>query len=342
MEDIIINVGPLNSFASLGFHVGDGLTMFNDNFIHGKESRIIWNFNKLEQYSINMATLTAFLSVAYRLRKFSNQPQKMAIDWKPPVLAFLTDVSFFNIAQQLDLFTWDDRLIGGFNTGKTNPNTEIFIFENLSIVEKDFLEEWKKWKDENRQDLHYYISSKCERIFNPENQSYLFSQKLVDTISSTTTELALNSVMHGRESAFIGAQRSSERITVSVCDCGVGFINSLRKLNNNLDSSISHIQGILIGSIINKKDYGLLEAIQSVINYGGWVIISSFDCEICFRQSLWSKVKGLSIDEIINSKIEDILGVQVKKITIEDKEKGYWRQLYKSLRGTRITFEIPV
>lgn len=342
MEHIFINVGPLNSFASLGFHISEGLSEFNENFIRGRQTKIIWNLNKLEQYSVNMSTLTAFLSVAYRLRKFSNQPQEMVMDWKPPVLAFLTDVSFFKIAKELDLFTWDSRLIGGFQSGKTNPNTEIFLFENQTFVEKDRLNDWIKWKDSNRQDLHDYISSICENIFNPENQSFQFPQKIVDTLSSTATELALNSVMHGREPAFIGAQRTSERITVSVCDCGVGFINSLRKLNPDINSSISHIQGILIGSIINKKDFGLQEAIQNVLDYGGWVIISSYNGEICYRPELWHKIKNLTTEEIVKTNVEEILGSQVKQIGYQDKLHGYWRQLYKTLRGTRITFEIPV
>lgn len=342
MENIIINVGPLNSFASLGFHISDGLAEFNENFIRGKQTKIIWNLNKLEPLNINMSTLTAFLSVAYRLRKFSNQPQEMVMDWKPPVLAFLSDISFFKIAQQLELFTWDIRLIGGFQSGKTNPNTEVFFFENQSVIEKDNLSNWIKWKDDNRQDLQYYITSKCENIFNPENQKYQFSQKIVDTLSTTATELALNSVMHGREPAFIGGQRSSERITVSVCDCGVGFINSLKKIVPQIDNSTSHIQGILIGSIINKKDYGLLEAIQNVLDYGGWVIVSSYNGEICYKPSLWNKVKYLTIEEILNNKPENLIGEQVKQISYEDKQIGYWRSLYKNLRGTRITFEIPV
>jgi len=342
MDNIIINVGPLNSFASLNFHISDGLNQFNDNFVRGKQTKIIWSLNKLEQYSINMATLTAFLSVAYRLRKYSNQPQEILMDWKPPVLAFLTDVSFFRIAENLDLFTWDERLIGGFKCGETNPNTGIFFFENKSIVEKDNLNDWIKWKDNNRQEIQYYINSTCYNIFNPEHQSYQFSQKLTDTLSSTATELALNSIMHGRETAFIGAQRSSERITVSVCDCGVGFVNSLKKINSSLDTSISHIKGVLIGSIINKKEYGLLEAINSVLEHNGWVIISSYDGEVCFKPSLWNKIKYLSPDDIIKEKIEDLLGDQVKQITYDVKQIGYWRQLYKTLRGTRITFEIPV
>jgi hypothetical protein len=139
MENIIINVGPLNSFASLGFHISDGLAEFNENFIRGKQTKIIWNLNKLEPLNINMSTLTAFLSVAYRLRKFSNQPQEMVMDWKPPVLAFLTDISFFKIAQQLELFTWDIRLIGGFQSGKTNPNTEVFFLKINLLLKRIIL-----------------------------------------------------------------------------------------------------------------------------------------------------------------------------------------------------------
>lgn len=341
-DKIIINVGPLNSFASLNFHVSEGLREFSENYSKGKQSQIVWNLNKLEQFNINMSTLTAFLSIAYRLRKFSNHPQRIVMDWKPPVLAFLSDVHFFNIAKRLDIFMWDKRLMGGFKTGETNPNSGIFFYSSDDYVEKNKLDAWKEWKDDLRQDIQHFVGSTCENIINPPRQAYSFSSKLTNALSNTTTELALNSIMHGRETAFIGAQRTSNRITVSVCDCGVGFKNSLAKNKNIKQLITSHLHAIAIGSIINKREYGLLEAINSVLDYDGWVVISSYDGEICFKPPLWEILKNNPIEKIAESKIPELLGREVKKISYNDKQIGYWRNLHKILRGTRITFEIPV
>jgi anti-sigma regulatory factor (Ser/Thr protein kinase) len=192
---------------------------------------------------------------------------------------------------------------------------------------------------------------RCSNIFRG------FDEKLEDIISNTSLELIVNSLTHAEEIAFVGIQRTSNRITISVCDSGVGFPKSLKKLFKDIDIKrpLTHQDGILIGSLIQKSQHGLRLAISEVLNYDtdhlnelneGWVIISSFNSEIRWQKNNWDKATNyfekINISKELPS-IQIALGEKSDKyIEKEDLEKGYWKSYDNFLLGTRISFEIKI
>jgi hypothetical protein len=165
--------------------------------------------------------------------------------------------------------------------------------------------------------------------------------------------------MHGEDVAFVGLQRTSKRITVSVCDAGVGFLKSLRRTYPDLPfiAQMNHADALLFGCLAQKREHGLRLAINEVLKYDneksifntsneGWVVISSFDTEIRWQKMNWGRaIKRFDQFDVNKSKIsaEDFLGSPKKRfVDGKDFEDGYWRRSEEFLIGTRITFEIPV
>src|SRR6185437_10147132 len=112
-EEIIINVGTLSSFNSLYRNIAPKLQYVTDQIERGHDPAIFWDFSYIQSGKINMSTLTAFLSIAYNLRKLYGKSMPTIMKWDPYVLRFLSDVNFFKIAKELDILQWHPNLIGG-------------------------------------------------------------------------------------------------------------------------------------------------------------------------------------------------------------------------------------
>lgn len=345
----VINTGPLNSLASLIYHIAKPLKDYSQRFTSGRFENIQWDMTNIMPLHQSMVTLTAFLSISHRLRIFTGCPQAVKINWNPRVLSFWNDISFFHLTEKYDLIKWPDELIGGFPSGVTNPNTLIvdFAFNPEEIPDQDNLTEWKEWKDDTRERVKQDLLLRCGGLFTHSRRHSNFPSKFKDQVAITSAELVVNSLLHGRSMAFLGLQRSNSGITISVCDCGFGFLTSLRKLNRPwaLLQEMSNIQAITIGSLANSKEMGLRRAIDSIVNYGGHVIITSNDAEIRWEKPLWDRAKDSDLTFLQSPQslpnINELLGPCLKgKLTSEKKQNGYPREWDFGIRGTRISFEL--
>lgn len=340
-EVTFINIGRARSIAELAYHIGDFLKEFTDNYKKGIENNFKWYLGDLIPGEINLPTIATFLSIANRIRSFKGSSTEIIFEWRPKVFTVLNDMGFFDISAELDLFHWNKLMVQDFEKNVLNPDTLITYF-NDSPPSKSDIGIWKRWKDKKRQKLYYEFKELVFPIFNPPKQQFLFDIDLMDTIISGAAEITLNSILHGKEFAFVGLQRTSQRITVSICDSGIGFRKSVENNYPMFKELKNDSEGILIGSLINKREIGLFEAIQEITKRGGWIEINSGKGEICWRNRNWILAKDYGIEEKGLDKVKDAIGEKITQKTFEAKQNGYWRDLTKDLRGTRINFEIPL
>lgn len=348
-----INVGPLNGIGSLCLHTARDLKQFSTLYRSGTTPEVEWDLRQVESGRMSMAGLTAFLSIADRMRQFSGHAQDARVQYKPRVFAFWDDIRFLQITRELDLLRWiPQHIVGGYGSlsGSTNPNSMILAFREPDEVplweERD---EWIDWKDATRQRLTCDLLARCGLIFDVDRKSRLSEKRFVEQVSTTVSELILNAHYWGRAAAFVGLQRSTVGVSVAVCDVGRGFFATLAEQceREGLPRPQSHAEAIVLGSFLNHQEYGLRLAIQEVIDRGGWVTVSSYDSEVRWGYSLWTRANQIVGDDIRNhenlTSIINELGSHVDRTPqgAEARRQGYWRTFLDGLRGVRIAFELP-
>jgi hypothetical protein len=348
-----INVGPLNGLGSLCLHTAGELKKFSDLYLTGNTPLVEWDLRQVEPGRMSMAGLTAFLSIADRMRQFSGHAHDARVQFKPRVFAFWHDVRFLQIARDLDLVRWTpENIVGGYGSfvGTTNPNSLILAFREPDQVPLwEQRQAWARWKDDTRQTLTCELLARCGQIFDIGHQPKSSEKQFVAQVSRTAAELVLNAHYWGRAAAFVGLQRSTAGVTVAVCDTGRGFLASLseRAERDGFPVPSDHVEAIVVGSLLNSQEYGLRQAIDQVVDRGGWVTISSYDSEVRWGQSLWPRVNQLAGPSIrdkrdLRSLVNEMGHHQPRTPqNLEERRRGYWRKFSDGLRGVRIAFELP-
>ena len=133
-NEFIINVGPLNSLASFNYFLSGQINLLNKEFKNGMNPKVVWDLRNVIPRFQNMATLTAFLSLAHKLRVFSGKASNALIHWNPEILSFWDDIKLFNVSEEYNMIDWPKELLGGYQGGKTNPNTKIIDMLVLSTT----------------------------------------------------------------------------------------------------------------------------------------------------------------------------------------------------------------
>lgn len=353
METLIINVGPLTSYNSLIYHLSSKLKKLRDLYISGSTPEVLLDLSHIDYGSVSISALTGLLTTCKKVRDFLGYPIPTTIKWDPRLQGFLADIDFFKIVDELRLFKWvPEGIVGGYKMGVINPNTKILFYRDINPIREIPLSEIGIEKAKLKQKIAPNFLMRCANLFHG------FDNILGDSISNTTLELIVNSLMHAEDIAFVGLQRTKKRITVAVCDGGIGFAKSLARTFPQIShfKNLSHIDAIIIGSLIQKNIHGLRLAINDVLNYDpfnpsfdfneGWVIISSFDSEIRWQKTNWSRAISY-FDKIDIEKnkpdFSNILQEPIKEYVEKYKiYEGYWKKYPEYLVGTRITFEIEL
>jgi hypothetical protein len=351
MEDeIIINVGTLTSWNSLYRNIAPKLEVVREQLLKGKKPNIFWDFSYIQPGKVNMAALTAFLSIANSVRKNYNSPAYLIMNWDPYMLRFLSDINFFKIAEELDILKWHPNLIGGMINKLTNPSSKVLYFNDIPdreflIKDKTKLNDWKETKREELivDELYTRINS----LFVYEDLNEDWKQHLINLLTMAVSELIVNSLLHGQDVAFVGFQKSPKGITVCVCDSGIGFLSSMKK-NQTWVQNVKmnkDVDALLNASLMTKDDIGLRRAINDIIESDGYIILSSVDCELRWESNNWVKANDNFDYEKFMTKLQtakSILGNELEhNAGIAEFKKGFYKNFSSKLRGTRITFEIP-
>ena len=342
-NEIKINIGGLESIASVYRNASKGLSKFTKMWAEGKTPKVIWDCRSIRSGKMSMAAISFFLAIAHRVRQFTNTSQLCQLEWNPKILGFWADIGFFRIADNYGLFEWPYE-IGGYESNKTNPNTKLIACDPLeevpNINDLDRISEFKKI---HREYYKQYIIENCEALFAYSDNDYL-GESIPLVMSRTCAELATNSLLWGRSTPFIGLQRSTKYISICVSDIGIGFKHSLLSRYNYqkiLNKNNSDIISVALGSVINKFGFGLKRAISTVIELNGHISITSNSGEIYWKHDLWNRfISNFKCDE--PEYAIDLLPQSIYKANYEHKERGYVRSWSNSIRGSRISFTIPL
>jgi hypothetical protein len=331
-----INVGPLTGLASLSRHTARSLRQFSQLVIEGRAPEVEWDLTNVEPRRMSMAGLTGFLALAHRVRQFTGKPSLARVTWNPSIFAFWSDISLLRIVQRHDLLEWvPHNVLGGFRSGTTNPYTQILCipYRPTDLPPPDTV---NSWKDVQRQSFKEQLELWCGHLFRPKKDMVAFERKLGDQVAATTAELVVNALLWGHATAFVGLQRTSHGITVSVCDCGCGLLRTLREKKNWPDGCpvSTHLESVVAASLMNVRQWGLRRAIDIVTENSGWVIVASFDSHVRWRSHSWQSAKSRLIMQ--HDRVSSI-----REITpfLDDEDHNVDGV---GLRGVRITFEVPI
>lgn len=345
MELLKISAGRLNSIPAVYQATVHKLSEFNDAWRKGNLPSIEWDLTEIRTGQINVAAASFFLAIAHRIRQYTGRSQSVRVEWHPKTFSFLEDINFFRVADEYDLFDWPYE-IGGYEDGLINPNTKILAYEKLS--ERPNLEnrsDLSNWKKVHREYYRKNIIDKCEALFTSSDEFGRNSNYPL-VISRTCAEIAVNSLLWGESAAFIGLQRTRNMIFISVCDIGLGFKSSFIKKNEHVsflkETELDpDIVSLALGAVVNQNDFGIKRAISTIIELGGNISLSSGKGEIHWGRELWTRYLNGTENHGVYQGINE-LPKPVFKTDRDLKYNGYCRKWKDSIRGTRISFSIPL
>jgi hypothetical protein len=161
----IINVRQLKSLNSLSLYLAPQLDELRQSYIEGRGSVPVWDLRNIPPNSVSIAALAAFLSISKKIRDFIGTPIEIMIHWQSEFQGFLSDIGFVQIAREFDLYDWKG-ILGGYNTGKTNPKTRIIYYSELPDIDKSDNDELVNWKDRKRQEIKHSMALRLSSLFN--------------------------------------------------------------------------------------------------------------------------------------------------------------------------------
>lgn len=364
-DQIVINVGTLSSFNNFRYNITSALTQLKDAYYPEKRKvDVIWDLRFVEARKMKLNVLTSFLAVARQIRNYLGYAPKTLTNWDPYVLQFWRDISFLSVADENDLFEWEDGMIGGMGGYEFNPFNKITYFEDDSDRVFHDLVSLESWKGNKRLEISEKLLNRFEHIINSNLFEERQNLRLRSVLADTCAELIVNSILHGKEIAFIGMQRTKSGISICISDGGVGFLGGL---NNNqewagrvglkksadaiLNASLlklcqyEDLDDIDHNQIRNSRHIGLLSAINDVLKSGGFVQIHSADAEIRWELPLWNECLNNFDKENFQTKlqtVEDVVGNHPNfPISIEEYYQGFYRIFKTELKGSIVSFEIP-
>jgi hypothetical protein len=364
-SQVLINVGTLSSFNNFRYNITSALKELKEAYDKDKTKLdVIWDLRFVESKKMKLNVLTSFLAVARQIRKYLGYAPPTLTNWDPYILQFWRDISFLSVADDNDLFAWQDGMIGGMGKYEFNPFNKIVYFKDESDTNFPDIISLENWKGKKRLEISEKLLNRFEHIINNNSFEDRHNLKLRSVLSDTCAELIVNCLLHGKEISFIGMQRTKSGISICISDGGVGFLAGLNSnqiwakkvgLKKNSDailnasllklSEYDNLDEINHNEIRNSRHIGLLSAINDVLRSGGFVQIHSADAEIRWELPLWNDCLNNFDKENFRTKlqsVENVIGSHPDfPISIEEYYQGYYRVFKTELKGSIVSFEIP-
>ncbi len=124
---------------------------------------------------------------------------------------FLYTIGFFEAARELEILTWDERIIGGLPRTSFNPNNKILSFYNVpEKVDYKNQVQLNIIKEELRQECYETILAKFKLLFSYSDINYVFDPDLVYFLCTNCAELIVNGLIHLKSTKDQNHRKASE------------------------------------------------------------------------------------------------------------------------------------
>lgn len=356
-----LNVGQLSSLRSLFFSIGPQLGSIRKLIQENREEDIgdiRWDFTSLISKKISTSALTAFLSAAYGLSQYLKKPIPIKIEWDPEILGFLHDMRFIEISSSLGILEWDEKLIGGFEIyNNTLINNSIYHFKPTQDDETFISNYWsgktnvvelKKWKEKKREAISWEIYKSTDTLLQGSTDFDRWNDNTQKLLTRCIPELVVNCFLHARCNSFIGIQRTSKRVTVTVNDNGPGFASTLKHSTPWVEKMdvITETEATIIASTLNPEINSLCQVIDTILDHPGesWINIHCNHSEVKWTKRNWSELrKKIDYKSLGNVKppfMEWMGDPLTTYATRQDHIDGFYSKHDHYLKGVRIAFEV--
>ncbi|WP_088227826.1 hypothetical protein [Desulfosporosinus sp. FKB] len=287
---------------------------------------------------INPLVIPNIIAVGFILKEYFVKPVELYIPWKPELLSYLDDIGFFAIVRKYKIFNLDERLIGGYESGKINHACKTFIFEPGAT----------------KGDIRYTLNKSIKLLIEEK-----YSENTLDDLLNTLTEICCNACIHSGSrciSTFqsnIGSNIKHKKAYISISDYGIGYYNSILKQLSKINelNFISKSQytlldidkhknlfGILEAIFYRKKndEYGIFQVFKYVFEQDGVIRVHSEDTQLIFTKNTFLRYinNPNELDEYL-----DYIKLANKK---SDMQFSPFRKNESRLKGCHLEIEIPL
>ncbi len=313
------------------------------NFFRQNSGReLVLDFSEVS--FISPLVVPNIFTIGYILKKHFGTPVELIVPWKPKLLSYLNDISFFSIISDYDLFVIDDRYVGGLNTNTVYPGCFCYCFE----------------PDMAYEDVRYKLK-KSINIITDLATSITGVKSDGSDLLNNLTELCYNACLHSDNLAFATIQTNltdnnrHKKAYLAISDCGNGLYHSLSKKYRaneaspvtvstdeflSLSEDVRNVYAIL-ESILFRQQYevfGIFHVVGNVTATGGVVRIHSNDTQVILTQNSFQRY----IDHPV--KLAKTLKDKLVQVQREDIELRFSpvRKSSGKLKGVHIEIEVPI
>lgn len=306
------------------------LPMLHEYFINNRDKELIFDFSNVE--FIDSEVIPLFLSTGFIIKNYYGYPPPIYIPWRLELLSFLYDIGFFNIVRKYNLFELDERLIGGFETGKISKRRFTYCFEyGTSTFEIR----------EVIRNSHSII----EGFANSDSK---------EEVISAICEICKNGCNHSGELCFItiDANKKINKAIISISDPGVGFYYTFfHKIKEGFDDFKTCQKEDFIAQVGNNRiKYSIGEAIfyrKYWRKYGIYQVVENI-----FKRNGTFKIQSSNVQFVLTKKnfgnyMDDERSIVDLYKSSSNYKSNYSqfnpiRTIQGSLKGSHIVFTIPI
>ncbi|MCX6879288.1 MAG: hypothetical protein NTW21_36615 [Verrucomicrobia bacterium] len=288
--DFLLNPGRLLSLTGLHYNLAPKLADLSDLFRIGETPKVIWDLRSAVPGRQSLSALTSLAAICKTVGDYIGLPSIVLHSLDPEILKFWCDVGFIRITRENRSLDWNPNHILEYSSTAPSTNTGIIQISSDPQPPESSKTQHYEWKDLKRLRYSSLFVVRTSMMLQQAGVPATASQE----IAVFASELVLNSVTHGKSTAFIAFQDSRRAVSVSVCDAGIGFRNSIRRKSFSIpiDDSFDDLDAIFTGCFVNRQGVGLRGAIDFVVGQMGTVLLSSEKGELLWTEKNWLPLRN--------------------------------------------------
>lgn len=177
---------------------------------------------------IDSSAITCVMVLGLYLKNFHNENIRLEFKYNPNLLKTLYDIKFFIISKELDIFSYDENLLGGFSDIEHRKDHKMNFYEHMNEYYQLSDESKKiKYKDTLFEYLRYnIIPNNYLQIIKDKN---VFNEYEISDVLNIFSEIICNAILYSKSYSFTNVHTNKYKTLISISDIGIGFEESLKQ-----------------------------------------------------------------------------------------------------------------